>query len=458
MRRRDVSSFFVGSVAGSMLVSKSANAQSCVPPCYVAIPSESGVTPLYTQYPPLDVRRYGATMDGVTSDTVALQHAISVATVANGGEIFIPAGTLRLTAAQVLPPRTSLKGVGRALSKIKVDGSFVGLSVSTANHDPIQSQVHTRIEGIGFLGVSGALGALHFSKVNYVLLRDCAFEDFVGTAFGVQMTQCYVWGVEHCIFQNIGGVGLKLVAADGVGCNQGVFGPNNEVIGNNQASFIGISVDRAQNVVITGNDFEGSTNGNKAIDLEGTDGVWIAGNYIELWTQAAIAANSGPANRRLFIMENVINATSPQVCNFNNVANPNSNVVVALNRFADLGASQTCVFVGSTTNFCEFNNDPDIGRITEGYSPSCAAARALEKNTAWNPAAIASGAVGAVSVNVPGAVVGDPCVASFDKVLTNNVLISAHVSAANTVRVVLFNKEGVSVDLPAGTVRVKVFK
>ena len=404
------------------------------------------------------MRRYGAALNGTADDTLALSKAISVATQLGGGEIFISAGKLRIT-AQALPLKTSIRGVGREVSKVKVDGAFAGLTVTASTHSHATSQAHTRIEGIGFEGTASAIGALHFARVDWILVRDCAFRDFTGaSAYGIQLTQCYRWTVEHSYFENIARVGLNLVSEGGVGCNAGVFGPSNEVIGNNQLGFIGINFDLGQNITVTGNDFEGSGNGNKAMDLSGTEGVWICGNYIELWTQAAIAANSGFPNRRLFIMENVINATSSVVCNFNNVANPNSNIVVALNRFPDLASSQICAFAGTTTNFCEFNNDPDIGKITEAYSPSCVTARALQGSLAWNPGAIASGAAAAVNVSVPGAALGDPCLASFSTLSTNNFLISAHVSIANTVRVVLLNKEATAIDCPAGTLRVKVFK
>jgi hypothetical protein len=470
MQRRDISGFLFGSVAGSMILPSAVSAQTCTPPCYAPIAAETGISPILSQYPPLDVRRYGAILDGVANDTTPLLKAITVASQLGGAEIFIPLGILRLTASVALPARVSLRGEGRMASRIKVDGAFTGITVATPDHDPVQSQVHTRILGVGFVGGPGATGALHFSRVNYILVRDCAFEGFVSTenfipsGFGIQMTQCYIWAVEHCFFQNINAVGLRLVPAsvvgspELVGCNQGVFGPNNEVIGNNQPSFIGISVSTSQNVVIANNDFEGSGNGNKAIDLIGVEGAWICGNYIEQWSQAAIAANTGGASKRVFIAGNFVHATSANVCNFNNVTNPNSNFVVALNRFADLVATQTCVFVGTTQKFCEYNNDPSGGKFNEIYSPSSATVTALNASIAWNPPAIASGSAAAVIISVPGAVVGDLCLASLDNLGANNFLLSAHVMSANSVRVVLFNKEASAVDLPSGTLRVKVFK
>jgi hypothetical protein len=464
MRRRDISGLFLGSAAGSMLLPANSNAQVCAPPCHELIrPAEVGIIPIKNGFPPLDVRRYGAVLDGKADDTQALRNAITVAARLGGAEILVPFGTLRLTATVTMNLRTSLKGVGKKSSKILVDFAGWGLTLSSGEHlNRNLSDAHIRIESIGFVGTPAAIGALHFSKVNYLLVRDCAFERFFGDAktvrgVGIQMTECFIWGVEHCHFEDIGLVGLNL-AGDEYGCNHGVFGPNNEVIGNSRATFTGISIDTAQNVVITSNDFEGSGNGGKAIELRGSEGIWICGNYMEKWKKAAIAANAGEGNKRVFIMENAIHAESSNICDFNNSAKPNENVVVALNRFIDARASQTCVLVGTTHTFCEFNNDPNLGRITEVYSPSSITARALEKSLGWNFQAIASGAAGAVVVDVPGAVVGDVCVASFDQIAAKDFLISAHVSAADTVRVVLMNKEATTVNFPPGTLRVKVFK
>lgn len=443
-----------------MMLPKTSEAQTCTPPCYPRTPAEitASITPTDSQYPALDIRRYGAASD----PTTAFESAIAVASI-QAGEIFVPAGTWIITRPLALPFNTSLKGVGRRVSQIKVNGAFTGISVTATTNSHATSQAHTRIEGIGFVGSTTAFGALYFARVNWIVVRDCAFVDFTSSGgFGVELLHCFNWKVEHCYFENIHSVGVKLLAeAEGsgfVGCNHGVFGPNNDLTGNNQSAFVGVSIDYAQNVVIKDNNFEGSTNGNKAIDLNGSEGVWICGNYIELWTQAAIAANSGDSNRRLCVMENVIHATSGNVCNLNNVAHPNENVVFAMNRFSDLNSTQTAVFVGTTTNFCELNNDPAGGRITEAYSPSCITARALQGSTTWTPGTIVTNAVSAVNVNVPGAALGDPCLASFDLLGANNVLVSAHVSAANTVRVMLHNREATSVGFSAGTVRVKVFK
>ena len=76
---------------------------------------------------------------------------------------------------------------------------------------------------------------------------------------------------------------------------------------------------------------------------------------------------------------------------------------------------------------------------------------------AWTPGAIANGALASTTVTVAGAAAGDKVLASMTTLLTDALLISAHVSATNTVTVVLANLTGASVTIAAGTVSVLVF-
>lgn len=82
----------------------------------------------------------------------------------------------------------------------------------------------------------------------------------------------------------------------------------------------------------------------------------------------------------------------------------------------------------------------------------------LTATTTWDPASIAVGAVVSTTVTVTGAAIGDVALAQFDLIGTNDVLVSAHVETANTVRVILHNKAGGARDFGNGNLRVWVFK
>jgi hypothetical protein len=74
----------------------------------------------------------------------------------------------------------------------------------------------------------------------------------------------------------------------------------------------------------------------------------------------------------------------------------------------------------------------------------------------WAPGAIAAGDYATTTIAVTSAAVGDYVVASHDKILTSPLAISAHVSAAGVVTVVLYNLTGSSVTPASGTLKVLV--
>jgi len=76
----------------------------------------------------------------------------------------------------------------------------------------------------------------------------------------------------------------------------------------------------------------------------------------------------------------------------------------------------------------------------------------------WNPSAIAAAGYEAKSVTVPGAAVGDFVLLSLSSMVTNDMMLTGNVSAADTVEAVLFNPTGGSLNLGAGTLSVLVFK
>ena len=76
---------------------------------------------------------------------------------------------------------------------------------------------------------------------------------------------------------------------------------------------------------------------------------------------------------------------------------------------------------------------------------------------AWTPGAIATTSKASTTLTVPNAVAGDFVMASHDKMLTNGLRISGHVSADNTAKVVIHNPTSASVTVAAGTVSVLVF-
>ena len=82
----------------------------------------------------------------------------------------------------------------------------------------------------------------------------------------------------------------------------------------------------------------------------------------------------------------------------------------------------------------------------------------ISQTATWNPASIAAGSYEAKDVTVPGAAVGDFVLAKLSTIVTNAMMISGHVSAADTVKVILFNPTAGALNLASGTLGVLVFK
>jgi hypothetical protein len=80
-----------------------------------------------------------------------------------------------------------------------------------------------------------------------------------------------------------------------------------------------------------------------------------------------------------------------------------------------------------------------------------------EASATWDPGNIANGSLDTTTVAVTGAVMGDFVLASFDQDHSKLVL-SAYVSAADTVTAVMLNNSGGAVNLGSGTLRVRVLK
>lgn len=76
----------------------------------------------------------------------------------------------------------------------------------------------------------------------------------------------------------------------------------------------------------------------------------------------------------------------------------------------------------------------------------------------WDPGSIAAAGYEAEDVTVPGAAVGDFVMASLTTMVTNDMMLTAHVSGADTVKVILFNPTAGAIDVDEGTLAVIVFK
>lgn len=141
---------------------------------------------------PNNVRDFGATGDGSTDDSAAIQLALD-----NAGEVYIPAGTYVVNSTLFIKSNTRLFGDGIEATIIK-EGGTVGTTLSTLNTSLLMNQNHDdaagndsiRCENIAFHGnrvtpvASGAststnrgVGGIYLGFTTRSHIRDCYFKD-----------------------------------------------------------------------------------------------------------------------------------------------------------------------------------------------------------------------------------------------------------------------------------------
>lgn len=137
----------------------------------------AGITPINYSYEPGNVRRYGATGDGVTNDATAIENAILVAGV-SGGNVYFPAGTYMVLAGPAGIEVTSknkiyMHGSGATIKRA-AQGTNINFAIFTFNacSDLIFDALNFDINGLLHFG-----GAIKCYGGQRISVRDCYFYD-----------------------------------------------------------------------------------------------------------------------------------------------------------------------------------------------------------------------------------------------------------------------------------------
>lgn len=149
------------------------------------------------------VTSYGATGDGVTDDTAAIQAAIdanrasSFTDFSTSTEVFFPNGTYLISSPLVTYTGTWLEGLGQG-TVLRASSGFVGNAL-LINDDPLTAgyQNYLTLRNMAFAG-SGALWV--FQGTAAINMIACTMEDlYLTTAFGLD---CSVYS-QDCVWRNI---------------------------------------------------------------------------------------------------------------------------------------------------------------------------------------------------------------------------------------------------------------
>ncbi|MHA2248698.1 MAG: glycosyl hydrolase family 28-related protein, partial [Candidatus Hodarchaeales archaeon] len=161
---------------------------------------------------------YGATGDGSTDDTAAIQAAENAADD-NGGMVFFPPGIYRITSTITINEKVSFVGVDPGSSVIKIDTASnwntfsVSISVETAGLQKIQ--------GLGFVCSQANTGSfISLGASTEVMISNCNFaaSNLTGEVIDAFSAQPNHLTVNNCIF-NINASGAQTIKSQAYSLN-----------------------------------------------------------------------------------------------------------------------------------------------------------------------------------------------------------------------------------------------
>lgn len=136
----------------------------------------------------VNVKWFGATGDGVTSDTTAIQNAITyIETTDFGGAIFLPSGSYNIGSTMEFSGDKPILffGEGQGSTLINALGIAIALHLGTGTGD---KTVDLRVSSMSIVGTTSAIG-IQIDRLHQILIDRCFISGF--TTAGVDMNMAY---------------------------------------------------------------------------------------------------------------------------------------------------------------------------------------------------------------------------------------------------------------------------
>ena len=418
---------------------------------------------------PLNPLDFGATWDGTTDDSGAIQDCLDAAATAlqvtstdTGGDVYLPPGRPVVNQGLVLnntASRVSIRGSGRLTTTLRrTSGTATMLAVSGST----SGRARASIEGVTLNGGGSAGTLLDLVRASDVLVDDVKLMNTDGNA--LHCKQVFNSHINNLWVSEAGtGTTDAAVLFDGFDENQGasdtVFGVNWQLEANTgtDVKMTGAGTFPTNKVFLTNLKIEGGSGAFPCIDLPYAQ---IAMTNVSIGNVAGRTVTPvqqvGSANFYPNIFQNLgIDGTQPYLVDhaqgrltiIGGLMNGWTTAAVRIQGSVPAGYFVSAGLTGGGGQF-----GPTLfldGRTPKEYP------QWLRGSVAWDPQNLVTGAGETKPCTVTGAVLGDKAIASMDVDL-QGVILHAWVSAADTVTARLFNNTGTDKNIAAGTLRAEI--
>jgi uncharacterized protein YjbI with pentapeptide repeats len=157
----------------------------------------------------VSVKDFGAIGDGTTDDTTAIAAAITYIGSLNGGDIYFPQGTYKVSAPLVLANSQNL--VGDTNGATIYNASTTQETITAGTSTTIFNGNKSYITGLKFTGNASGAATCHGINIQgmQVIVRDCTFAGVKGS--GIKGQYCQYTRINNCAFYNNGRYGIEIL-------------------------------------------------------------------------------------------------------------------------------------------------------------------------------------------------------------------------------------------------------